>query len=98
RTQADGRQRRRHGGSPASPRARGRAGRERLAGASIPETGGGLLCQRRLRPGSRTAAVDRGGGGPRVQTSADRVPVALGAYLERARRIRRGPAPRGGGA
>ena len=38
-TQDDGRPRRRHCGGPAGPRARGRARRQRLAGASIPYLG-----------------------------------------------------------
>ena len=101
-TQDDGRPRRRHCGGPAGPRARGRARRERLAGASILAPGAGILCHRRLRPGGRAAAVERGGCGPGVWHAqyrlADPVPGVAGADLERARGIRRGPAPRGGGA
>ena len=101
-TQADGRPRRRHRGGPAGPRTRGRARRQRLAGASIPSPGAGILCPRRLRPGGRAAAAERGGCGPGVGHAqyrrADRVPGVAGADLERARSLRRGPAPRGGGA
>ncbi len=45
-------------------RTRGRARRERRAGASILSPGAGILCHRRLRPGGRAAAVERGGGRP----------------------------------
>ena len=100
--QADGRPRRRHGGGPAGPRACRRARRQRLAGASIPAPGAGLLCHRRLRPGGRAAPAERGGCGPGVGPAqyrhAHRVPGVAGADLERDRDIRRGPAPRGGGA
>ena len=64
--------------------------------------GAGILCHRRLRPGGRAAAAERGGGGPGVwhaqDRRADRVPGVAGADLGRARGLRRGPAPRGGGA
>ena len=101
-TQDNGRPRRRHGGGPAGPRARGRARRQRLAGASILSPGAGIPCHRRLRPGGRAAAAERGGGGQGVWHAqyrrADPVPGVAGADLERARGLRRGPAPRGGGA
>ena len=64
--------------------------------------GAGILCHRRLRPGGRAAAAERGGCGPGVWHAqyrlADPVPGVAGADLERARGLRRGPAPRGGGA
>ena len=78
------------------------ARRERFAGGSIRVPGAGILCHRRLRPGGRAAAAERGGGGPggwHAQYSlADLVPGVAGADLERARGLRRGPASRGGGA
>ena len=102
-TQDDGRPRRRHGGGPAGPRARGRARRERLAGASIPCAWGGYTmpsatsagrpscCGRAWR--RRTGSLARPRTDLRIQ-----VPGVAGADLERARGLRRGPAPRGGGA
>ena len=67
-----------------------------------PIPGAGILGHRRLRPGGRTAAAERGGGGPGVWHAqyrlADPVPGVAGADLERARGLRRGSAPRGGGA
>ena len=69
---------------------------------AILSPGAGILCHRRLRPGGRAAAAERGGGGPGVWHAqyrrADPVPGVAGADLERARGLRRGPAPRGGGA
>ena len=41
-------------------------GDQRLAEASILFPGAGILCHRRLRPGGRAAAVERGGCGPGV--------------------------------
>ena len=42
------------------------ARRQRLAGASILSPGAGILCHRRLRPGGRAAAAERGGCGQGV--------------------------------
>ena len=85
-------------GGPAGPRTRGRAWRQSLTGASSPSPGAGVLCPRRLRPGSRAVATERGGGGPGIWHAqyrrADRVPGVAGVDPERARGLRRGPAPR----
>ena len=88
----DGRPRRRHRDGPAGPRTRGRARRQRLAGASLLSPGADILFPRRLRPGGRAAAVERGGCGPGVGHAqyrrADPVPGVAGADLERARSVR----------
>ena len=60
--------------------------------ASLLLPGAGILCPRRLRPGGRAAAAERGGCGPGVWHAqyrrADRVPGVAGADLERARSVR----------
>ena len=97
-TQADGRPRWRHGGGPAGPRAGGCARRQCPAGICIPYPGADLLCQRRLRPGGRATAAERGGGRPGVwhahHTPAVQFPGVAGADLECAWGLCRGPAPR----
>ena len=65
-TQDHGRPRRRHCSGPAGPRTRSRARRQCLAGVSIPYPGAGILYHRRLRPGGRAAAAERGGCGSGV--------------------------------
>ena len=80
-TQADGRPRQRPRDGPTGPRARGRARRQRLAGASIFSPGAGLLCHRRLQPGGRAAAAERGGGGPRTGTPSPVLRIRSRAWL-----------------
>ena len=81
---------------PAGPRSRGRARRSRLAGASIPSPGAGILCHRRLRSGGRAAAAQRGGCGPGVWHAQYRRADPSPRRGWRGPWARSGPSPRAG--